>query len=437
MSPEVLLSAILLLMAAPPLDAAALVWLAWVPLLVGAQRAPSRKAAALSGAAFGLLYYGFLFRWLPRLPIQAFVAGALAGALYGACFALCVHSARGLPRWARIVLVPLFWTAPAVLVDNPIRPFFGSVLLLTGLHTPLPLALFQLARPLGEVGLMAFILLVNALLWQAFEARTERRRAVFFVGGALALLIAAVSWGARQVAVVSAAQTQPSLRVACAQHDMPFPWIWRAAHQEEIRQTYEAMALEAAAKGAELVLFPQYQLPEDVLRHPERWGDIARKAKVYMVLGTYTPVQPLAFGKYAWVTSLVFSPDGRLIAARKALHPSPMGRPMVVAGDSAETVDIPALGRLAILPCYDDVTPRVTRMFGPAHPDLFAAIANDGLFKGTIHPELHQLRSRLRAVESRTWVVRCTPNGISSVIDPVGRVVRALPSGKGLLFAGP
>jgi apolipoprotein N-acyltransferase len=152
------------------------------------------------------------------------------------------------------------------------------------------------------------------------------------------------------------------------------------------------------------------------------------------VIGTDAPVEPLEFGRYAWVVALVFGPDGKMIGTHRALHPSPFGRPMVVAGEDADPIDIPSLGRLAILPCFDDVTPRPTRMFGRSGVDFIAAIANDGLFKGTIHPELHLLRSRLRAVESRKFLVHCTPNGISAVIDPAGRVLDSLPDGPGLLL---
>jgi predicted amidohydrolase len=182
-----------------------------------------------------------------------------------------------------------------------------------------------------------------------------------------------------------------------------------------------------------MVLFPQYQIPEDIYRHPERWGEIARKSRVYMALGTYAPVEPEAYGGEAWVVSLVFSPDGTLSGTHRALHPSPFGRPRVVAGTDAEPIVVPDLGRVAILPCFDDVTPRPARLFSAAGIDFIAAIANDSPFKGTIHPELHLMRSRLRAVESRKFLIRCTPSGISAVIDPAGRVLDELPSGRGLL----
>ena len=435
-SPETLLSAVLLLLATSPADFHGLIWLAWVPLLRGSSRASSWKAAALGGAVFGALYYGLFFRWLLRMPPILLAAAIVAGTLYGAGFSTGVRLLRGLPRWASAVLVPALWILPVLVAGNPWHPFFGSVILLSGLHSPLPLPFLQLARPLGEIGLVFFILFINVLLWQAFELRERPRRAALVAGAAAVLLAGAWAWGAVRISRLAAAgRAGKPFRVACAQHDLPFSFGWRLSHKEELFQTYQAMALEATRRGADMVLFPQYQIPEDVYRHPGRWAELARKAKAYLALGTYSPVRENAPGKEAWVISLVFSPRGELIGSHKALHPSPVGRPMVPAGDRADPIAVPGLGGLAFLPCFDDVASRSTRLFGRSGVDFIAAIANDGPFIGTSQPELHLLRSRLRAVESGKSLIRCTPNGISAVIDPAGRVLDSLPGGRGLLFA--
>lgn len=433
MSLEALLSAVLLILAAPPFDLHVLVWAAWVPLLRAVDRAPDGRAAALRGGIFGALYYAFLFRWMVRLPALAMIGSVAAGILYGACFAAAARRLRHWPDWARVVIIPLLWIAPVLVADNPLRPFWDSVILLAGVHSFLPTPFLLLARPAGEVGLIFFVLLVNALLWTAFESRRRPLRALTAAGCAAALLAAA--WGLGQAR--SAAAAKPAgrgFKLACAQHDLPFAWTWRAGHQEEIFRTYEAMALEAAGRGAGMVMFPQYQIPEDIARRPERWGALARKAKVYLALGTYTPADPRVFGKESRLVCLVFSPEGKLVGEHQALHPSPLGRPMVLAGTRAEPIEIAPLGRLAFLPCYDDVTPRPARLLGRAKPELLAAIANDGLFAGTVQPALHLLRSRLRAAESGAGLLRCTPNGISAVIDSAGGVRRTLPGGRGLLF---
>ena len=425
-----LLSAVLLAAAAPPWGLGVLLLIAWIPLLLGSSRASSWKAAAVVGMTFGLVYYALLFRWMLLLPFIVYVGACLAGAAYGAYVSAAVWHARRLPFWARSAAVALVWILPALIADNPFHPFFGSVVFLTGLHSPLPLPLLQLARPFGESGLVFLLVLFNALVCQAV---IEGRRVCLVP--ALTLLAVGWGWGALQIKSLDSAPVVKSFRLACAQHDLPFPWAWRAAHQDEIFKTYEDMALEAAGRGAEVVVFPQYHIPGDIERDPGRWAQIARKAKAHIVLGTYTPVVPLAYGKESRVTGLVFSPEGKMVGTQAALHPSPIGRSMVVAGTQARPIAIPGLGQVGLLPCFDDVSSRPTRLFSRAGVDVMLSMANDGLFKGTIHPDLHMIRSRLRAVESRKYLVRCIPNGISAVIDPAGRVRDSLPEGKGLLFA--
>ncbi len=430
------LAALLLVLTLPRPGIHCLLWIAWVPALLALELAPTRRRAMAAAGLFCVLYDAALFRWILRLPVVAFAFVVLSAAAYGAYFGAAAFSLRGRSKWLRAILLPALWVLPAVVADNPWRPFCNSVILLLGMHSPLPLPFLQLAHPAGEVGLAFFVLLVNALAWLAWSERARPPRAAAAAGLAAFLLTGGWLWGERQLRrYPDAPPDGKKFRVACAQHDLPFPWEWRAAHQDEIYATYERMAVEAGGHGADLVLFPQYQIPEDIYRHPERWGDIARKAKVYMALGTYAPVEPLQYGAEAWVVSLVFGPDGKMIGTHRALHPSPFGRPMVVAGEDADPIVIPALARLAILPCFDDVTPRPARMFRKTGADFIAAIANDGLFQGTIHPDLHVIRSRLRAVESRRYLVHCTPNGISAVIDPAGRVLQSLPSGQGLMYS--
>ncbi|UPT73014.1 MAG: hypothetical protein M0D55_14060 [Elusimicrobiota bacterium] len=129
---------------------------------------------------------------------------------------------------------------------------------------------------------------------------------------------------------------------------------------------------------------------------------------------------PLAYGKQAWVMGLVFAPDGTLYDSQAALHPSPVGRPMTVAGTESRPIPIPGLGKVALLPCFDDVSSRPSRLAGKAGADVLLSIANDGLFRGTNHPALHMMRARLRAVETGKYLVRCIPNEGSAVIDPGG-----------------
>jgi len=425
------LSALLLGLSIPPFDVHYFLWFGWAPFLYGVGRARRRRDAALAGAVFGILYYGLLFRSTLRLSVPVYAAAVAGSCAFAVLFAAGVRLMKRLPRRAQAPAIALLWAAPIFLSNNPIRPFFGSVIFLDGINTPLPAALLQGAHPFGEGGLAFFVMLINALVWLAVEAAGRDRTAYAACAGSL--FMASWAWGAHALRTLPVPKAS-GFRLACAQHGLPFDNLWRSTHVDEVFAVYEKMALEAAKGGANMILFPQYQITEDIYRKPGRWAELARRTKLYLALGTYTPDVPGARRQMAWVITLVFSPEGKLIGEHRAIHPSPLSRSGVLSGSSADPIAVPGLGGVGVLPCFDDITPRPAAMFGKQSSlDVLFAIANDTMFEGTNQQELHLLRSRLRAVESRKYVVRCTPGGISAVIDPGGRVLDSLPSGQGLL----
>lgn len=74
--------------------------------------------------------------------------------------------------------------------------------------------------------------------------------------------------------------------------------------------------------------------------------------------------------------------------------------------------------------CYEGVFPlEVITKNNKA--DIFMNITNDAWFGGSAGPYQHFYIERLRAVESGLPMIRASNNGISSIIDPVGRIIKA------------
>ena len=99
------------------------------------------------------------------------------------------------------------------------------------------------------------------------------------------------------------------------------------------------------------------------------------------------------------------------------------------AGPRLRTLSIPGLPPAAPLVCYEAIFPGEVIPEGP-RPSWMLNVSNDAWFGLTPGPYQHFLQARLRTIEEGLPLVRATNNGISAVIDPLGRIVNMLPLGQ-------
>jgi len=78
--------------------------------------------------------------------------------------------------------------------------------------------------------------------------------------------------------------------------------------------------------------------------------------------------------------------------------------------------------RFPALVCYDSVFPNWVRGFVSNRSNFIAIITNDGWWGRTSGHIQHFEFARLRAIETRRWIVRSANNGISGIINSKGQV---------------
>jgi apolipoprotein N-acyltransferase len=144
--------------------------------------------------------------------------------------------------------------------------------------------------------------------------------------------------------------------------------------------------------------------------------------------------------------AVAYGDDGRLLALYDKLHLVPFGEylpaPELLKALGLENltrtrggmasgrgprpvIELPGLPPLEILICYEAIFPEEVATGSP-RPGVLVNVTNDAWFGLTTGPYQHFHQARLRAVEQGLPLVRSANNGISAIVDPVGRVTASL-----------
>ncbi|KAI0913991.1 carbon-nitrogen hydrolase [Ustulina deusta] len=217
--------------------------------------------------------------------------------------------------------------------------------------------------------------------------------------------------------------------------------------------------LEAAGAGAHLVVLPEcFNSPygcdyfpsyaETLLPSPpsrdqspsfHALSSMAAEAKVFLVGGSIPEAEERDGAKKYYNTSLVFGPDGALLATHRKVHLFDIDIPgkitfresdVLTAGDKLTLVDLAGYGRIAVAICYDVRFPELATI--AARRGAFALIY-PGAFNTTTGPLHWRLQGQARAMDNQCYVALCSPArdlaasyhawGHSLIVDPMAQVV--------------
>jgi apolipoprotein N-acyltransferase len=430
-------------------------WVALVPLLVALSGwrgrpetlpgQPPLRAFAL-GLVAGLVYFVGTVYWTGAVvetfgglsaPLALFAMSLLALylALYPALTAVILSRSirrAGLPA---LFLLPAIWVATEFL-RGYLFGGFPWVPLGNSQVTVLPVA--QLASVFGVYGLSGLVALVNAAIACALLT-AGRERAVAVAGGLLLPLLVA-AWGTARIAEASLTRGGTPLRVGLVQANIAQDAKWDPREAHRIFTSHLSMTREAAARGAEYVIWPESSLPfrfEDDQRGAAV-EDLARELEVHLLFGS----DQLVGGDTSYNSAFQLAPDGRRLAVYRKIHLVPFGEFIPLAGwltffpPLVETLGgfapfAPGDG-MVMLPlgghftstaiCYEVVYPALVASAVRGGSELLTTITNDAWYGASSAPYQHFEMAAMRAIEQGRYLARAANTGISGIIDPYGRV---------------
>jgi apolipoprotein N-acyltransferase len=456
------LSAALLCLSVPTVNAWPLMWIALVPQLHVALTSRTAKRAFLQGWLTGTLANTVAFYWMDGLlerfghmsPLEALPIMLLLTAYQGLEFALLswgvyrVH-ARTEGRLPAAIVAMLVM-ATIELAMPQIFPFYLAI---SQAWVPI---VIQVADLTGPIGVSALMVAWNGALVDAWHGlRAGRgRMALRPLVVASVFIVADLAYGGVRLHQVDAARAAaPKVKTGLVQANVGILEKWDPEEFAKLLVTHQRLSADLTRAGAELVVWPESSYPYALPRpfaHEWPEGDPRRVREGFdtpLLFGALTRTEGRArkpADKYPYNTALMLDAGGTVTGAYDKVFLMLFGE-YIPFYDSipwftqlvpeasnfsrgAEPASFPLRVRghdykLGPLICYEDILPSFTRRVAKLSPNALVNITNDAWFGRTAEPHQHLALAVFRAVENRLELVRSVNTGVSAHVDAAGRVM--------------
>ena len=445
-------SGILLALSFPRYGHPILAWIALAPVIVALFQRESRLSfgrarAFLLGFVTGVGYFGGTVYWTGTVvtqfgglaaPVGVVVAAVLVAylSLFPALFTLALGWLGARYGRRAILLAPAVWVTTELA-----RTYFwsGFPWLLLGYSQTTVLPVAQFASVVGVFGMSALVALCGTAL--AYLIVSRSRESIATVGITAAVLVAVTIWGGRRLEANELLEQGRQLRVALIQGNIPQDQKWDAAHAPAILNAYLALTRDAAARGAQLVIWPESSTPfpfMDDKAGGERIRALVRETGIELLLGSD---QVDHSTKAYYNAAFLVRTDGTVSGVYQKMHLVPFGefvplqQLLFFVGPLVEQAGAFTPGRdMVMLPtrhgpistaiCYEIVFPRLVGESVQRGSQLLTTITNDAWYGHSSAPYQHFLQASMRAIEQGRYLARAANTGITGFVDPYGRVLQ-------------
>jgi apolipoprotein N-acyltransferase len=420
-------------------------------------------AAAIAGWFFGFGYFlaglywvghAFLvdaktFGWLLPFAVTALPAGLAIFTAAGFASARLIWP-RGAMRVIAlaVALTVAEWLRGHVLSGFPWNTFGYA---LTG-----PLVLAQTASVVGLWGLTFLAVAIFAGPATLADEPADTRRRFLPLTTGLILLAVMAGFGAWRLAQ-NPTRYADNVRLRIMQPNLPQDEKFNYAARQKIMAHYLALSERATGpqnaglRDVTHLIWPESAFPFFLTREGDAMSQIAELLPpgTVLITGAARAAEPSADRRVrAYNSVYVIDHDGTVLSVYDKVHLVPFGEYLpfqtaleklglmqltklpggFLSGDRRRAYAIPGAPRFLPLICYEIVFPGAVVPPGE-RPGWLLNVTNDAWFGISTGPYQHFQQSRVRAIEEGLPLVRSANNGISAVVDPLGRIVAELPLG--------
>ena len=407
------------------------------------------KEAFKAAYFFAFFFNIFSIYWLAIVTPPGMVAAVFIVSLY---YAIILYSFNRIYHYRKIfglVLLPFLWVGLEYFRTLSEFAFPWSDL---GYTQSYYLYIVQLASVTSVHGISFVIVLVNLFIWQVMrkDLLPERRLTAGYISVGLVIAMLAYGW----IVLPKYPLPGKEIEVAILQGSISIEDKWKKDNALFSFKRYDSLAQSVNDSSTILYVWPETSAPAYVSHDAVakvRLGKIAQKTNSYHLIGGLGA--GIQDGKQRYYNSCYqFNPKGMLEKQVNKAKLVPFSehvpyqdylffleraqlRKFISAIDTYEiqwwSDFYPGKGvQLFHTPDYDYVTlicfestfPEFSREAINEGAAFIVGITNDTWFGRSVGIHQHSRIFIMRAVENRSWGVRCANSGLSYLVDGYGRI---------------
>ena len=441
-------------------------WITLIPLilfLIDDERTADLRKRGIYGYGFFFFfgYYVVAYHWFFNLYPLDFIGGLTPAAAMTVCMVACVGlSILYAVFGATMILAAKLMMRTEFLKSHKLfRPFvIASVwAIYEWLQTfgwwGVPwarLAVGQTAYIVGVQTASLFgpyfitfaLVLVNALVAQIISERANISSVRVLASVAVGVLV--FQYGVGTILYFSNNDSENTVRVAAVQGNLDSNEKWDSNSAKRTAETYSKYTLEAAERGARIVVWPESALPYTI-SESNTWGrfcsELAKEAGVTILVGAFSVSEDggdlnsfICVSPDGSFHETVYSkrrlvPFGEFVPMREVFEVliPPLTELVMIEDDfvPGEDANIISTGGVNIggLICFDSIYDELTRQSVLSGADIICLGTNDAWFSRSAARYIHNSQAQLRAIESGRYIARAANTGASMIINSKGEIM--------------
>ena len=328
--------------------------------------------------------------------------------------------------------------------------FTGFPWNLIGHTSHISLPFMQLAAYVGIYGVSFFVLLIIALFYSFFEYSTL---SACIKGPCCAIIIFAIIQTSGYYRLKNASDNYvPNVHLHIVQANIAQSLKWDSnTERENFFKHVELSSIDPSQENT-VIIWPETALSYMVEDNLQALLRRMIPKKGYLITGARRESTTRSY--QVWNSLYAINAKGEIEASYDKFHLTPFGEyiplreilPLkkitegtidISPGKGLAIINVSTIPSFSPLICYEAIFPSKA----VPRPHLNSAewilnVTNDGWFGISTGPYQHFENVRFRAIEEGLPLIRAANTGISSIIDPYGRIKHQLPLGKAGVIQG-